>query len=145
MKKVHAFLLASMMTFSIVAITFSSCRVTLPPPAKSASQIVNTLDIQAGIISLYDVMIASPDKRYTTFESDYASLGSKIDTLVSFNLMRPHGSNILQQTILLQTYFYKYAGNHKTSGTISKGDLRSYKEYLKSFTKPILVSELSLK
>ncbi|HEY9340756.1 MAG TPA: hypothetical protein VIQ23_04195 [Hanamia sp.] len=121
-----------------------SCKVTWVP-AKSAPQIVNVLDIQTSTTSLYDAIIASSDRRYVTYQSDYATIGRKIDTLVSVNLVRPHGANILQQSLLLQTYFYKYEGDHKARGILSVGDLRVYRDYLKSFIKPILISELSLK
>lgn len=124
--------------------TFFSCKVTWVP-AKSGSMIANVLDIQTSTTSLYDAMIASNDKSYATYQSDYISLGNKIDSVVEVNKVRSHGTNIYNQSLLLQKYFTKYSSDHQVRGTLSNGELRVYRDYLKSFIKPILVSELSLK
>lgn len=123
---------------------FFSCKVTFVP-TKSASMIANVLDIQNSTTSLYDAVIASNDKSYVSYQNDYGSIGSKIDSIVEVNKIRPHGGNIYAQSVLLQKYFKKYSADHKTRGALTNGELRVYRDYLKSFIKPILVSELSLK
>lgn len=121
-----------------------SCRVTWVP-AKSPSMIVDLLDVQSSTDNLYDAIIASPDKSYTRFEASYTAIETKIDSIVAVNEKRDHAKNIYSQTLLLERYFNKYQALHKTRASIPNEEFRVYKEYLKSFIKPILVSELSLK
>lgn len=124
--------------------TIFSCRVTWVP-AKSPSMIVNLIDIQTSIEGLYDNIVTSPDKSFSLFSQRYDVIDSKIDSIISENKQRDYAQNILTQTLLLQKYFRKYREAHHTRADITNDEFQLYKDYLKAFIKPILVSELSLK
>ena len=128
----------------IISVTVFSCRVTLAP-ARDASLIVNVLDIQNSTNTLYSSIISSQNKSFSFYESDYLAIDSKIDSLVSVNKDRKYAQNIYKQAVILQTYFDKYTADHKNRGTLKTSEARVYKDYLQSFIKTILVSELSLK
>lgn len=127
----------------LITAAFTSCKVSFVP-TKSPSMIANVIDLQNSTDGLYDGII-NGDKGYEAHAPEYALIGSKIDSVVAYNQTRPKGANIYRQSILLKSAFQKYASEHKGKSVISVGEARVYKAYIKSFIKPILVSELSLK
>jgi hypothetical protein len=127
----------------LVSAAFTSCKVSFVP-TKSPSAIANVLDIQNSTDGLYDGII-NGDKGYAAHAPEYTLIGSKIDSVVAFNQTRIKGANIYRQSVLLQSAFKKYTSEHSAKSVISAGEARVYKAYIKSFIKPILVSELSLK
>lgn len=124
--------------------TFLSCRVTFVPQ-KSPTMIVDVMDVQTSTNSLYDKMITATDKTYPLYETEYSAIDQKIDSILQRDKQRNHGKNIVSQVSILQKYFRKYEADHKARGALTSGEFKVYKEYLKSFIKPVLVSELSLK
>lgn len=127
----------------ILSATIFSCKVTWVP-GKSPTMIANVIDVQNSVESLYDGIVLG-DKGFIAHAADYATIDNKIDSIVQVNKSRDYGRNILTQSLILQKNFKKYEAEHEGKGSITAGEARVYKSYLKSLIKPILVSELSLK
>lgn len=132
-----------LLLFAISTFLFS-CRVTFAPQ-KSPEQIASVIEVQTATQNLYESMIISEDRTFDKFNPEYNSVGAKIDSIVAFNRDRSKGGNILEQSKLLQKYFNKYKMEHVKMKVLDPGQIRVYRDYLQSFIKPLLVSELDLK
>lgn len=140
MKKLFFFLMiASSLTASL-----QSCRVTFIA-GKDPQALVATQSIQSSFTSLYDRIIVAPDKSYAAYQTDYSDIRTQIDSLKAYDQRRAKAANITHQVAILQDQFNLYEKEHRDKGKITAGEARVYKTYLNSFTKPILISENSLK
>lgn len=127
----------------LLSATIFSCRVTLNPKSSPAS-IANVIDLQNSSNGLFDGVI-NGDKTFATHAPDYVSLQSKIDSMVAYNSIRPKAPTIYRQSILVQQAFNNLLSEHQRKGKLSTDEARSDKSVMKSYLKPLLVSELSLK
>jgi len=126
----------------LLVVTIISCKVTWVPSADDqikaqVTQGMRTTD------SVYDVMIVSSDKTYSSHTAGYDLIAQDIDNL--YHLEEARNSTIASQVKILQTHFIYYRSQHQTKGTLNKGQLETYKNDLDAFWKPIINSENFLK
>lgn len=135
-------MLKKILLLTLLTVTLFSCRVAFVP-AKSAVILADLQDVSASSLSLYDRMLVSPDKSYATYAADYDYIGNKIDSISNADKTRNRSGMIVQQDARLQTIFNKYRQYHIDRSVLTNPEIRVFKEYLKSFIRPRLVSELS--
>jgi CRISPR/Cas system CMR subunit Cmr4 (Cas7 group RAMP superfamily) len=143
----HLRFLMLLITLNVVVaapLTLSSCKA-LALPSKNATLLADVEEIDNAVNSLYDRVIVSNDKRFATYESDYSDIDLKIAYIVDVNKTRNKAGNILKQAELLQKNFAIAEDDHRSRSVLSNKELKTHKDYIHAFIKPILVSELSLK
>lgn len=129
---------------TLLTLCFTSCRVSLVP-AKSPATVVTIIDIGNNVEDLYDDIITGTDKSYSLYDNQYQAIAVKIDSVLARDQRREHAGNIVAQDKIIKRYFARYREDHKSKNVLNNGELKVYKSYMRSFLKPRLVSETSLK
>jgi hypothetical protein len=130
----------------LMILSLFSCRVVLVPEYRS--------DLEDQIISgaklndkLYIDLLQSDKqmRQFDLYKEQYAIIAAEINSIQLKNEVRNNNANMLVIIKNLNDAFTKYRDEHKSTNTISDGEIKIDQAYLKAFWKPLLVAETALK
>lgn len=138
------FLLKRAFLFALIALSFTSCRVTWVP-SYDASIVQDITDGAKQTDLLYISMSNNVDKTFNAHALEYAGVEAQINAIILKNQARPKSGEIIKMANNLHSLFLKYADEHRNKRTLNNSEISLYNRYLQALWKPMLVAERALK
>jgi hypothetical protein len=137
MKQLKIFLLAALI-FTV------SCKVSLVP-ARSQDAITQVEQASTASDNLYDGIIASSDKSYNTYASNYDAVDQQITQILVLDSSRKNSKVLLIIANDLAKRFQTYQSEHKDAGSINGSQARTYKDYIHALFESLHNAEINFK
>lgn len=130
--------------FLVAAILLLSCNFKLAPSYDaSATSKVMTASVATNM--MYDKIIASSDKNFATYETDYAKIETQIHEIILIDNTRKRAKTLVGMATDVLNRFVKYQNEHRAAVTLNNAQLRSFKDYMHAVWQPLYNAETNLK
>lgn len=136
------FSMISLLFFAVVA--FTSCKVSLVP-SRSPEAIAAVQQASASTDNLYNDIIGSSDKTYSTYADNYQVVNQQIEQILVLDSARNKAKVILIIANDIQKRFAKYEAEHKDAGSINNSEAQTYKDYMHALFSSLLNAESNFK
>lgn len=128
------FLLSALILYSCISCT----------PRYSAQSFEKTKMTWDASDALFDRIIQSPDKNYTSYTTDYQTIDVEIAALQEIDHARAKNKIIVKILTDIQNRFDTYESEHKGAGNINDAQARSYKYGMDVLWKELYNTEMKL-
>lgn len=127
-----------------LVILFASCTVKLVPTRDTnmISQVGAASNMTA---ALYDEIIASSDRSFPTYESEYQNVQNAIDNIVVQDATRDKAKVVLKIATDIKNRFANYTAQHKAETNLNDAQLRTFKNYMQALWSALYNAESSYK
>lgn len=123
----------------LALVFFTACT-----PKYNQEAVNRTISTRQATVALYNKIIQSQDKNYTSYSDDYLIINAEVDILSLLNESRKNADVSKKIIGDIKARFNTYEGEHKAKGVINASEAQVYKNGMEALWKILYNTELNL-